>query len=193
MADVRRSPGQASQPGLAPGSFQQENVFLSIANFGGARGQAIPAGQTWLTRSRPSAPLPIPIHGFTSLRTYGFTVMQCELPLQGLQGVDMVRMVGVYGFTGLHSYSSLTLFTWSRSSHPSRVHQSAGLRVCTGTMLAAFTRGRHGLRGLGLPVDEAYSFTFLTLCHPSPYMGLRITSCTRPTWLTWLARFTLAT
>ena len=35
----------------------------------------------------------------TSLRTYGFTVVQCQRPLQALQGVDMVHMVWVYGFT----------------------------------------------------------------------------------------------
>ena len=122
----------------------------------------------------------------TSLRTYGFTVVQCRLPLHALQGVDMVHMVWAYGFTGLHSYPSLTLCTWSRSSAPPPthpwVHQSAGLRVYTGTMLAPFTRGRHGLHGLGL---QAYGGTLLYIphavrmvyvdCHPSPYTGLRFT------------------
>ena len=70
-------------------------------------------------------------------------------------------------------------------THP-WVHQSAGLRVCTATMLAAVTRGSHGLQGLGLPVHggillyipHAVHMGYVD-CHPSQYMGLRITPCTK--------------
>ena len=55
-------------------------------------------------------------------------MVQCRLPLHTLQGVDMVHVVWAYGFTGLHSYPSLTLCTWSRSSAPP--YPSMGSPVC---------------------------------------------------------------